>query len=284
VTKPPGLDRLLSTSEVRTFRRARWPDRWAYFRGDGRRLGTLAAFSRLHDVREWSAARPIRYKAADLRGAAYAERRLELAAAKRQYRAGVTIAMNGMERTMPYLDAWTRALAREVGADPDASGCNIYVSPSGVGLPRHFDDHPVIVVQIHGRKRWHVAANPHLAHPTANCVAAMGLPPAVKRYAAPGALAEQPTTTVEMRPGSVLFLPAGTWHATEADGTSISLTFGLRARRYFELALAELADELVLDPALRAYAWSTRGAPSLASVRPALTRALARVERAGRRP
>jgi hypothetical protein len=56
---------------------------------------------------------------------------------------------------------------------------------------------------------------------------------------------------VEMRPGSVLFMPRGTWHRTEATQESLSVSIILRQPSSFEIVLEQLRQSLLRDPKWR---------------------------------
>lgn len=58
-------------------------------------------------------------------------------------------------------------------------------------------------------------------------------------------------TTVDMQPGSVLFVPRGTWHATESGGDSLSVSIGLYLPSAPDCVLEQLQLLLVQDPEWR---------------------------------
>lgn len=66
-------------------------------------------------------------------------------------------------------------------------------------------------------------------------------------------------TTVEMRPGSVLFMPRGTWHRTEADEDSFSVSIILRPPAAVEALLDQLRWLLLQDPRWRRPLYGARG-------------------------
>jgi hypothetical protein len=57
--------------------------------------------------------------------------------------------------------------------------------------------------------------------------------------------------TVDMQPGSVLFLPRGTWHATESGGDSLSVSIGLYLASAADCVLEQLQLLLLQDPSWR---------------------------------
>lgn len=59
-------------------------------------------------------------------------------------------------------------------------------------------------------------------------------------------------TTVEMKPGSVLFLPRGTWHRTESEGDSMSVSIAVDTPPAVDYIVAQLRMLLLQDPRWRA--------------------------------
>jgi 50S ribosomal protein L16 3-hydroxylase len=174
------------------------------------------------------------------------------------YDSGATVACDGVHRWNQAAGIWMQRLAHELDVPEHTCGCNLYMSPLGRGLGMHFDDHEVIVVQLSGRKRWRIAENDTVKNP----IVSSG-----KHFAgalARSANARRPTrmpaeTTLELKPGSALFLPRGFWHATDAREPSVSLTFGFRMPSWMELFRDHLAARLALDENWRAPAWHAFG-------------------------
>jgi len=128
--------------------------------------------------------------------------------------AGATLVLQSLQRTSLPIAQLCRSLERATSHPVQA---NAYLTPAGSsGLARHHDDHDVLVVQLHGSKRWKVDGLGEL--------------------------------TTER--GEVLYLPAGTGHAAEAqDQPSLHLTIGLlriTVGQVVQRALAS-AEELALD-------------------------------------
>ena len=57
--------------------------------------------------------------------------------------------------------------------------------------------------------------------------------------------------TVEMTPGTVLYMPRGTWHRTEAQGDSIAVSIGMEVPSAAECVLEQLRLLLLQDPTWR---------------------------------
>jgi hypothetical protein len=132
------------------------------------------------------------------------------------YSEGATLIVNQADHIVPSLNAACRTLTLEMGLPLQA---NIYVTPRGAaGLPRHSDDHEVLILQIAGNKRW--LLYPQSAQP------------------APG---ENGAVEIDLQSGDLLYLPRGLAHSARAEeAKSIHVTIGLRPSYAFEL-VAELA-------------------------------------------
>ncbi len=170
------------------------------------------------------------------------------------YDAGATIAVIGLHRWHTEVGEWTRRLANELHVPPHTAGCNLYMSPRGKGLPMHFDDHEVIVVQLAGRKRWRIARNASVVNPLENSGAE--LTESIQRYAnAPSPQRMPRGHSIELVPGSALFLPRGYWHSTDAQLASISMTFGFRQPTWVDLVRDYLTTRLTEDEDWREPVW-----------------------------
>jgi len=141
----------------------------------------------------------------------------------------VSMNLEMFEATVPLVGCWLDELSDETGVPRHLCFCSAFISQGGQGLPLHFDNKEVIAVQVAGRKRWLVAMNTAIAFPTANFTAGSafgtsgmpGLP--IGGISVPD---PEHLQSVNMEPGSVLFLPRGYWHGTQALENSISLSFG----------------------------------------------------------
>ena len=163
---------------------------------------------------------PERYTAPGGFGAQVADQ-VDSAMVLREFADGATIVLQGLHRTWPAIQAFTRRLVEELGHPAQV---NAYITPeSSRGFDPHYDVHDVFVLQVDGEKHWRVHA-PVLAHPRAD------EPWSLHRDAVAARAAEEPVLDVVMRPGDVLYLPRGWLHsATALQGTTIHLTVGVAA-------------------------------------------------------
>lgn len=142
-----------------------------------------------------------------------------------------TFSFTAAGRVVPFIAAMDAALSEWLGVTVE---CNVYCSHDGsvfTGLAYHFDEFPVMVLQVQGSKHWSLgSALPRypeqgmpietLAHPYPAWFAAAFRP---------GEVQVSTEHEVTLVPGTVLAFPAGMWHSTRAEGLSISMTFGARA-------------------------------------------------------
>ena len=152
---------------------------------------------------------------------------------------GATIVLQGLHRSWPPLAEFCLDLEQVLG---HAVQANAYLTPAGVaGLASHADTHEVIVLHVAGTKRWDVDG--------------LG--------------------DIELGPGDVLYMPAGTRHAAHTTRRfGLHVTLGVLATTYRDVIarhVAGLAEPDLDRPLPLGYASAT-GAHALAE---GLTDALA---------
>ena len=135
--------------------------------------------------------------------------------------AGATLVLQGLHRTWPPLEEFTRHLVADLGHPCQV---NAYITPAGSrGFDPHYDVHDVFVVQIHGEKHWTIH-EPVLVDP----LRTQGWDG--YRAAVAGRAQGTPVIDATFRAGDVLYLPRGWIHSARAgDATSIHLTIGVAA-------------------------------------------------------
>ncbi|MBL8555351.1 MAG: hypothetical protein JNL41_13825 [Phenylobacterium sp.] len=164
----------------------------------------------------------------------------------------------------PALDEIARALEVMLHAPVTVSA---FWSVSGMRAPVHYDDHDLIVIQLEGNKRWHVARRASdLFNPWKGVD---GNPPDLGDH-----------ETVDVRPGDLVYLPRGTFHTVDSTEESLHVAIGftpLTVREALVAALDHLSD---LDRPLRA----TLPRRGLAQVGPPTLAAAGRLLEAVRNP
>jgi hypothetical protein len=170
------------------------------------------------------------------------------------YRMGLTVQF---ENIAPYVQQAPAELARleaELGINPGAAQASVFCSPLAEGLSVHFDSQDLFSVQLAGVKRFHYAPVDEIPCPSGTQFVPRTeafddlYPQAGEGFPEPARVG---FATVEMAPGSVLFIPRGTWHHTESQGESVSVSIALGAPSAAECVLEQLRMLMLQDPAWR---------------------------------
>jgi hypothetical protein len=171
---------------------------------------------------------------------------------------------------------------RRVVAFPGEVYFNAYMSPDGHGFALHIDDHPVWILQIEGVKHWSISPDIGVPEP----VRAFSFPPDRTVLKLPWGTFERPDESrfleLLLKPGDLLYLPAGTWHKAKASGFSLGLTMAASPHMGLDLARAAVTDALARYPALVRRRWGVdaRGAAADAEVAPVLETELTEISAA----
>lgn len=197
--------------------RACWPRSAAHVRGPVERLGDLRApilGAILHDVRAVAAldGQPVELISPEP-GALAETTSAELAEAA--FRAGRgAVRLRLLHRTLPAAARWLRALLADLDVPVARASVNAYLSRAGSAGVAHYDGHEVIMVQLHGRKRWRHAPSGVDAPESGRELDSNGDMPA-------------DCQVVILEPGDALFLPRGTLHLCDTLADSLHVTFAL---------------------------------------------------------
>lgn len=174
--------------------------------------------------------------------------------AKKLFDNGLGLLFNDVQNISPVLEEWLADLKRDLGISSLTYGrCLIYATPHGKGTAAHFDQNINFVLQVHGTKRWHVAPNNQIINPMTRHTIGLPIDPEMMSYMEEEMPNEMPEgeQVFELRPGSLLFVPRGCWHSTEAQGDALSLNFTFTAPTWADLFLAALRSRLILSPEWR---------------------------------
>jgi len=111
------------------------------------------------------------------------------------------------------------------------SRCIVYGSYGGPAAAWHWDAGVNFIVQLAGSKRWSIAPNDLIPNPPDRYSTVMPLwPSRLAHHVSQDPPTSGPASweTIELHPGSVLFLPSGYWHTTASDDESLALnlTYG----------------------------------------------------------
>jgi 50S ribosomal protein L16 3-hydroxylase len=177
--------------------------------------------------------------------------------ATKLFKNGMGLLFNEVQRISPLLKQRLEVLRNDLGLSALTYGrCLVYATPDGKGTAPHFDQNINFVLQIHGTKKWRLAPNTHVANPMTRHT--MGTEPdsELDGYLEDELPTEMPADaqTVVLKPGSVLFVPRGYWHSTEAQSEALALNFTFTAPTWIDLFTTALRSRLSLSPEWRATA------------------------------
>lgn len=180
-------------------------------------------------------------------------------------RFGLTVSVSEAAASLPGARAWLDELAAELGLPAWQVDAMLFISAPGRGLPFHFDAYDAFIVQLQGCKTWQLGRNPAVESPI-DMQYVPGTPPSPRQAAIFGSNLRAPSgdevETVTLEPGSVLFVPRGTWHQTAASATSsVSVSILLNAPSIGDVLLQQLRDVIAQEPRLRAPARGFVGSP-----------------------
>lgn len=163
--------------------------------------------------------------------------RIQPAELHAQLRDGASLVLDSVEKIHPPVGVAAEGLERFLGTSVQVNAYASWTEREGFGL--HWDDHDVVVVQVHGSKRWRLYGSTREA-------------PTFRDVETPEKPEGDPVADIVLTPGDVLYLPRGWWHAVTADqGTeSLHLTFGLVSHTGADL-LHWVVDQLRSGLALR---------------------------------
>lgn len=249
----PVLQSLLGDLSIDTFLADSWPDRLVLTHGPLERLAVFKEEEALRDPARLLQIghRSVRvlYRAGDGRPRQMV---VDPPTALQMYQdLGCSLCITAGE--LPAVRPWVERLEGELGLPRGSTTFNVYVSPDGRGLSMHYDATRKIVVQIEGKKRWRVAPNAHVEAPTTSFSNEDLEPPdGYDGRAGPWPIAMPPDAEeLTLEPGSVLFLPRGWWHETEAGGASISVSITLAPPDWAQVITAAMIERLRRDPRWR---------------------------------
>ena len=145
---------------------------------------------------------------------------------------GATICITNIHMADRDLARWAHAIRGQLNFTGTV-GVNCYVSPDGAGLPMHYDRRIATTLQIAGKKRWVFSTTPSKGWPGTNGLYKDGRiePPEAADGKRPD---ELELREVELKPGDLLCLPAGAWHAARGVGFSLALNLYFAPRNLFD--------------------------------------------------
>jgi len=153
------------------------------------------------------------------------------------------------------LSVWLESLRSDMGFSAMTfSRCLIYSTPAGGGTAPHFDQNVNLVLQIHGEKKWWIAPNTHVTNPLTRHTMGQDCDPELESYIEEPFPTEMPKNEEEfiIKPGSLLFVPRGCWHRTEADEDALALNFTFSVPAWLDILSVALRARLAQSDLWRA--------------------------------
>ncbi len=178
----------------------------------------------------------------------YRPQELRVEEAYQAFLNGRSMVLNHMERFWPPLKQLAVSLGSALSAD---IGINIYLTPAGrQTFPPHVDDHDVLVLQVQGRKEWHLREQHYIPIEPSTLIYRSELP---YSRSDKGAIVETPELAViELSPGDVLYIPRGMPHfAVSRNETSLHLTLSITPMYWTDFMKAAVEQAQLDLPALR---------------------------------
>jgi Cupin superfamily protein len=246
------LASLFGNEASKTFLDAYWPERHFYAHGPIARLPSILRCTELRslDALAQRYTGPVAFG----RGAVDARTISADTHPRNLFDLGFTVYLSDISGILPGGKTWLATLERELGIMTGCSKIGAFASPRGDGLPRHFDAEDVISVQLSGSKTFEVAKVDDLKFPVGrqfgpNMLPADELyPQASGGFPRPDGLKFE---RIRMDPGSVLFMPRGTWHTSHAEDDSFSISVGIRTPPGVDYLVHQLRSLLLQDPEWR---------------------------------
>ena len=162
----------------------------------------------------------------------------------------MALLFNNVEKISPVLTEWLTQLGRDLGLPASTfARCMVYATPNGKGTAPHFDQNINFVLQLHGTKKWWIAPNANVVNPTERFTMKQQLDPEIASYVVGEMPDSMPADHQEivLSRGSMLFVPRGYWHSTEAHGEALALNFTFSQPTWIDLLTLALRSRLSLS-------------------------------------
>ncbi len=249
---------------------------WLVEHGDVARLRSVTGIAELRDIEQVLALGPAKISAYGVSATAPTLRRgedsvrtlqsidhLTPAQALGAYDIGLSLLCGDLVPLVPELARQVEGLLGEFGLPGRGSGDNrlldltgvepieavMSFSPAGANaaLGLHYDAFDVIAIQLEGTKVWRLGVNEDVAFPLSSFDTEAPRTQSSRRDPA--------LERVELRPGSVLFVPRGVWHSTQEvgkDQPSVTLLLKMSPPSFVEVLITALFSQLGEHPEWRA--------------------------------
>ena len=171
------------------------------------------------------------------------------------YRSGCTIYFGDVAPFVRGSRIFLGALESELGVAPGSARMGVFASPRDDGAAAHYDTNDVFSIQLSGDKKFYIAPVKEVVNPT-GMQYSTNTTPRPFHYPQMSAGFPDPSNAefqcMDMSPGSVLFMPRGMWHHTQASGDSMAMSIIINPAPAVDAILEQLKFTLLQDPLWRA--------------------------------
>ena len=248
------LDALVGPTPVEEFLRDFWPERVFHAHGPLSRLPTIFSSPELKTFRTLASQYQgwLGFGRGSESGRMMSVQQIN---PLHLYELGLSVYLPDISESVPGADAFLRQLEKDLGIAAGCCGITVWASPQTDGAPTHFDGEDVFSIQLAGTKKFEVAPMTEYAFPYGpqfgpGARTFDDMYPQVEKDGFPDP-AQAAWTTVNMAPGSVLFVPRGTWHRTTAEQDSFAISLGIRPPSVMDAYLEQFRRLLLQDPEWR---------------------------------
>jgi 50S ribosomal protein L16 3-hydroxylase len=248
---PEGISALFSPLSRDQFLTEKWPNELVVINGPPERYAGLTDVPAFRSISGFFDAWPgvARVPDGSLQPAKVAMQHFER---------GASVSFDMAEKVIPGLRPWLSKLQLDLCLPANVLGrCIVYASAAGTGARMHFDQNANFVIHLHGEKVWTVAPNRHVKNPTGQYIAGSSeLSPELQAYCSANLPKTMPADSekVRLRRGSVMFLPRGYWHSTNATTDSLQLNFTFSQPTWVDVLLPAIYRRLLRHDHWRALA------------------------------
>ncbi len=234
--KKLDLKDLIAPFSLNEFMASHWPDKSLFVPSSAKKIENLLILPQLQSLENLIAARTTQIRAClpDFDDE-YSSIMVGPSDALKVYQNNMTLVFDLMQKQSPEIAESLKNITQDLGLVVGSYEYNLcqarsiaYATPAWCGTRLHFDANANFIIQLSGTKKWKLAQNQSVLHPTERFTAgSLEMPLALEKQCHAELLHEMPEDAVEylMEPGSVLFVPRGVWHETTTEEDSLSLNF-----------------------------------------------------------
>jgi 50S ribosomal protein L16 3-hydroxylase len=226
----PGLASLVWPLSAEKFMADAWSKRVSVSRRPATALtGLLDALAKAPIDALLRAAAPPVLVMYQTREGVYGASDVAVSEARGLFEAGMTLYFD-LRRTIPDVEQWIAAVARDLGCDESRVVASLFVSPDGAKTECHFDANENFTVQLRGTKHWSIVPNGDVVLPLDRFTISAELPKRVMRYCSELTFLSMPATVapIVVHPGTMIFAPRAHWHEVVAEGECVSFNLAVR--------------------------------------------------------